>query len=86
MEDWRSELAVIIHEIYESVACIAADVDQTDVDFFDKKFHLEHDDDSEPGDSSGAPYHAMHVGALFVEKEACSQLKLKWEDHERFCE
>jgi hypothetical protein len=85
MEDWRSELAVMLHEIFEAVSCIAADVDQTDVDFFDKKFYLEHDDDSEAGDSRDAPYHAQHVGASFVEKEVCSQLKIDWKTHEINC-
>jgi len=39
MEDWRSELAVAIHELFESAACLAADIDQTDVDAFDKNFY-----------------------------------------------
>lgn len=82
MSDWRSELAVTIHEIFESCACLAADIDQTDVDFFDKKFYLTHDD-GEAGEDLEAPYHSQHVGATFVEKESCTQSGLSWKEHEK---
>jgi len=86
MVDWRSELAVAIHEIYESVSCLANDIDQTDVDAFDKQFHREMTDGSEAGDSKDAPYFFEHKGATFVEKEVCSQSGISWKDHEKNCE
>jgi hypothetical protein len=85
MADWRSELAVVLHEIFESVSCIAADVDQTDVDLFDKLFYRS-SEDGQAGDSKDAPYFEQHKGATFVEKEACSQLQLPWVEHESNCE
>lgn len=84
MQDWRSELAVAIHELFESVACLASDVDQTDIDLFDMEYERKRPetDLSEPGDSKEAPYHTQHVGATFVEREACSQSGLPWAKHE----
>src|ERR1019366_3903005 len=72
MADWRSELAVTVHEAVEAVACLANEIDQTDVDYFDKKFYLEHDD-GEAGDDIAAPYRTQHIMASFVEKEVCTQ-------------
>lgn len=86
MQDWRSELAVAVHELFESVACLAADVDQTDIDLFDMEYERkrpETDLTSEPGDSKDAPYHKQHVSATFVEREVCSQSGLTWEAHEK---
>lgn len=87
MEDWRSELAVAIHEAMEAVMCIADEVDQTDVDFHDKQFYKDHhDDDMQAGDDPKAPYFLQHVAATFVEKETVSQLKLDWKRHEEICD
>jgi hypothetical protein len=85
MSDWRSELAVAIHELCESIACLAADIDQTDVDAFDKRFH-EDLHDGEAGDNPDAPYHKQHVGATAVERLTCSELGINWEQHEKNCE
>jgi hypothetical protein len=84
MDDWRSELAVAIHEAVESVACIAAEIPLTDIDLFDMEFEKNRpaDDLSEPGDSKDAPYFEQHVAATFVEREACARLGLDWVKHE----
>lgn len=86
MEDWRSEIAVAIHEALEAVMCLDADVDQTDVDAFDKTFYQLNDGTNNAGDSSEAPYFNQHVAATFVEKEICNQVKLDWNQHGRNCE
>ena len=85
MDDWKSELAVAIHELFESVACIAASVDQTDVDAFDKMFH-ESALKGEAGDCVDAPYRTQHQGATEVERTACQKLELDWTKHEGNCE
>ena len=85
MADWRSELAVTLHEAIEAVMCLATEVDQTDVDYFDKKFYLEHDE-GEAGNDNGAPYQAQHILASFIENELCSHIGLLWADHEKNCE
>jgi hypothetical protein len=85
MEDWRSELAVAIHELFESVSCIAAGIDQTDVDAFDKTFY-QLNETGEAGDSRDSPYFEQHKSATFVEQEACSQLKLPWVKHSSNCD
>jgi hypothetical protein len=85
MNDWRSEIAVAIHEAYEAVSCLASDVDQTDVDVFDKNFYLTHDS-GEAGDDKDAPYFNQHKSATFIEQEVCSQLNLSWEKHSANCD
>ena len=83
MGDWRSELAVAIHEALEAVACVAADVSEVDVTVFDELFNrAEHNDNEEPGDDPKAPYHKQHVAATAVEKSVCQSLELYWDFHE----
>lgn len=84
MQDWRSELAVAIHELFESVASIAADIECSDIDLFDMEYERKRpeNDFSEPGADEEAPYHAQHVGATLVEREVCLKLDLSWEKHE----
>lgn len=87
MADFRSELAVVVHELYEAVTCLQAEVDYADIDRFDLQFERErdegkHGDTDEPGDDKAAPYHVQHVGATFVEREVCSQAGLPWQQHE----
>jgi hypothetical protein len=80
MPDWKSELAIAIHEFVEATMCLDKDIDQTDIDYFDKKFSMEHNE-GEAGNDKDAPYHVPHISATFVEQEVCSQLKLPWETH-----
>ena len=87
MADWRSELAVAIHELFESVECLAADIELTDIDEFDMQFERDrsagkHSETDEPGDDKEAPYHKSHVSATFVEREVCSRTGLNWVQHE----
>jgi len=88
MDDWRSELAVAIHEVFESVLCLHEEIDFVEIDRFDVQYELARDSGqvsefSEPGDSKTAPYHCQHVGATFVEHEVCSRLDLPWGVHEK---
>jgi hypothetical protein len=88
MVDWKSELAVAIHELFEAVTCLHDEVSFTDIDQFDFRFEQEraegmHSEFAEPGDEKDAPYYSQHVGATFVEKEVCSRLGLSWLDHDK---
>lgn len=85
MEDWKSEVAVACHEFIEACMCLDKGIDQTDIDFFDKKFYKEHDE-GQAGDDKDAPYFVQHAAATFVEQEVCSQLGLPWKTHEQNCE
>ena len=84
MPDWRSELAVAIHEsVVEAVACVEKEISEVDVTKFDLKFEDERDagqqtETAEPGDDKRAPYFEQHKAATFVEKEVCGQLSLSW--------
>ena len=80
MPDWRSELAVAIHEAMEAVKCLADDITTEDVDEFD--FAHQHDE-GESGDNPEAPYHKQHKMAETVEREVAKQLDLDWETHDK---
>lgn len=83
MADWRSEIAVAVHEAVEACMCLADDIPQTEIDFFDHNFYKTHDDATlEAGNDKDAPYFKQHVAATFVEREVCSQTGLEWKQHE----
>lgn len=84
MDDWRSELAVAIHEAVEAVFCTAVDITEAEVTEFDMQFNRgDHPDDMEPGDDIKAPYRVQHIAATFVEQEVCDRLALPWTEHEK---
>ncbi len=88
MGDWRSELAVAIHEAVESVMCLEKDVTEAEVTAFDMQFEKEradekHRETDEAGDDDRAPYHDQHIAATFVEKEVCAQTKIPWTEHDK---
>jgi hypothetical protein len=88
MADYRSEMAVAIHEFFEAVECLNKDISETDVTAFDLKYEDEradgkHSDTDEPGDDPRAPYRTQHIGATWVEREVCGQSGLDWAIHEK---
>lgn len=88
MADYRSELAVAIHEFFEAVECLQRDVSEAQVTAFDLKYEDEradgkHADADEPGDDKRAPYREQHIGATWVEREVCVRTGLTWEAHEK---
>lgn len=88
MSNWRSELAVALHEVFEAIHCLADEVEFKDIDRFDFQFECErdaakHGEFDEPGDDKAAPYHRQHVAATFVEREVCAQSGLAWTQHEQ---
>lgn len=85
MEDWKSEIAVAVHEVVESVMCLDRGIDQTDIDLFDKNFYQDHKS-GEAGDDKNAPYFDEHVAATFIEREVCNQLGLTWDKHSSNCD
>ena len=85
MDDYRSELAVALHEVFEAVQVLHADIPISDIDLFDMQFEKDRPDgnEDEPGDDLKAPYHDQHVGATFVEREVCAQSGLSWDQHDK---
>jgi hypothetical protein len=90
MKDYRSEMAVAIHELYEAVECLALDISECDVTVFDLQFEAEravgqHGPDDEPGDDKRAPYRAQHIAATWIEREVVTRSGLDWVQHEKIC-
>jgi hypothetical protein len=78
--DWRKEMAVAFHELFEVLACKASGITQETVDEFDMSW-TPHDDIDEPGDDPKAPYHREHLGALKAEMSLADALGLDWTEH-----
>lgn len=72
MSNWKREMAVAYHELFEALWCRAAGVDEEDVTAFDQYYeeHRPEGDDSEPGDAPTAPYREGHQIATKLEKQA----------------
>lgn len=72
MSNWKREMAVAYHELFEALWCKAAGVDEEDVTAFDKWFEdgRMEGNDNEPGDAPNAPYYEGHQIATKLEKQA----------------
>jgi len=79
MQDRRSEIAVILHEVAEALLCEDAGISTQAVDDFD--LGPVGSDLDEPGDDPRAPYHAQHQVATAIERLACEAMKLDWGIH-----
>lgn len=84
LSDWRYEMLVAVHELYEALLCEHDGVTQQAVDDFDKKFEAgrPESDDGEPGDSPFAPYHLQHFRATNIERQMADALDVKWPEYE----
>jgi hypothetical protein len=85
MSDPRYETLVAAHELVEAVLCRQAGVSEAAVDAFDKAYerHRPPGDNSESGDSAGAPYHRQHLVATRVERHLAKLLKVNWRSYAR---
>jgi hypothetical protein len=75
-KDWRSELAVLVHELIEMEMCHHAGISEADVDFWDKICSA-----SDPGSNRYSPYHKEHMACKEIEKLVCKKLGISWKKH-----
>jgi hypothetical protein len=85
LPDARYMLLVAIHELIEQVLCEQAGVTNEAVDAFDIAYEAlrEDGDESEPGDSSEAPYYKQHQFATGIERILAAELGVDWMEYER---
>jgi hypothetical protein len=82
--DWRSNMAVAVHELIESILCQQAGIDEHSIDQFD--FSFQPTNHLEPGLDPKAPYHIQHMFATMIELRVAEAMGLLWEDHETLIE
>ena len=84
MSNWRFETLLGIHEAVEAVLCRFNGVTQKQVDEFDKRYDLDHPDetDIEAGDDPQAPYEREHCFATAVERMICAELGVHWRQYD----
>ena len=82
--DWRYTMLVALHELVEVLKCKHDGVSQKSVDDFDIVYekNRQNGDDSEPGDSVGAPYMKQHCLATGIERIMASELDVSWKVYE----
>ncbi len=83
--NWRSELAIAMHEILEALLCNEQRIPTQAVDEFDMRF-LAEGGLGEPGDAPDCPYRDQHAKADKLERFVCELLNLPWEEHEAICD
>lgn len=81
-KDWRSEAAVLVHELVEYFLCRRSRVKLDTIDQWDK----DHADAAEPGDVPDCPYARQHRFAENLERLLVAELGLRWDEHERLVE
>ncbi len=91
LRDWRSELAIAVHELIEAVMCDQAGITAEMVDEFDFEFVWRQESgeippEAEPGAAPGCPYASQHAVATEVERLLVELLGLKWDPHEQTCQ
>lgn len=84
LSDWRHEMLVAVHELYEAILCEHAGITQEMVDKFDMDYEVNRPpgDDSEPGDNPLAPYRMPHFRATTVERQLADSLNVDWKQYE----
>lgn len=82
--DWRMNMLVAVHELFEVVLCHDRGISQEQVDKFDIEFERSRPlgDESEPGDDINAPYRNQHCFATAVERMLCAALGLSWQEYD----
>ena len=78
-KDWRSEAAVLVHELVEYFLVRRSRVKLEVIDQWDR----DHVDAEEPGDVEDCPYAKQHRFAENLERLLVAELGLSWADHER---
>lgn len=78
-KDWRSEAAVILHELVEYFLVRRSRVKLETIDQWDK----DHADAVEPGDVPDCPYARQHRFAENLERLLIAELGLVWDEHVR---
>jgi len=76
--DFRSEVAIAIHEVVEALLCEANGISEQQVDEWD----LEHEDADDPGSLPGCPYYNEHALATIVERLVVGRLGSDWLRHD----
>ena len=84
--DWRSEVAVALHELTEVCICIHKGIPEPDILAFDIDFEDNPLSVGEPGDDPRAPYYPEHQFSDAIERLFVPMLGLTWYQHNKNCE
>jgi hypothetical protein len=74
---YQETLLVAVHELVETILCMARGISSEDIDKWDFNF----DGDGEPGDHPDACYHKEHTFATAIERQLAEALRLDWKEY-----
>lgn len=84
LSDWKMEMLIAVHELFEVVLCKHDGVTQEATDQFDMEFEKKRspENEDEPGDEPNAPYVKQHCIATGVERILAAELGVSWKEYE----
>ncbi len=84
MGNWKFELAVAIHELWEQALCLDRGIKEEDITAFDINFEMNKPEINfvEPGDDLNAPYRKEHCSATGIERIFISEIGENWRDYD----
>ena len=85
MDNWKYEMAVAIHELWEQALCFDRGIKEPDITAFDIAFEnkREEGNNDEPGDSPKSPYAREHCSATGIERLFISEVNESWSDYDK---
>lgn len=86
MGNWKYEVCLALHEVFEAVLCKDAGVTQQQVDEFDIPYEATHSPKCDAGDEKDAPYNRQHGFATAAERIMTTELRVNWLDYNKVLE
>ena len=85
MNNWKYEMAVAIHELWEQSLCFDRKIQEKDITAFDIEFEKNRKKGNldEPGDDPNAPYVKEHCSATGIERLFISEVNENWKDYDK---
>lgn len=83
MDNWKMELLIALHELYEMSLCFDKGIKEEDITKFDVEFEAKRLEGNldEPGDDKNAPYYNEHQIATIFEKESARIFSINYDEY-----
>lgn len=84
MGNWKYELAVALHELWEYALCLDRGIKEEDITKFDIEFEKNRKEGNidEPGDDKNAPYVKEHCSATGIERLFIAEIGENWKNYD----
>lgn len=83
LSDWKREMCLAVHELFEALCCRNNGVSHHAVDEFDKQYDATHSSDLNAGDDPLCIYAREHTLATAVERILAAEYRIQWHDYDQ---